>query len=583
MFKKYVNRANSSVKNIRKIGMLTFDSPQSLAQLREIAGDHDSADRKSNLCYSYVQSLQPYYLRFQMYGDLWLTSLGAFYEVFHNNLIELRAQSCLFSFASTINEIYKIVYENGYKFSLQASIMECTNRVITGTDLSNMIDANALQRLKNEDAINQIRIIEPILLGDHEERQPWFQRFYDAVGWVLEHGYNNDIPLNLLIYYTYFLAIQQWLIELIDNNKLGVDITPTQNQTSLKKVAFTDRSEKFYGMSSKILNKFNDMFIKSIMYRLLNWRYSVEELDLCFSPQIFEQEQEEENNVNVDGIDVILKPTFCATDAYCLNNNDDSYLLSFEEALNNIFNQKYFAKLKNIDINIPFKTNYENAQLETVNVDTCINANDDTNSDNRRQATSIDVQPKLTQNNNINNVSNINTTAAIAGNIINDIDHDDNTYTGDYNYDYNSSSKSLENSKKIFSIRRFENTIDWYINIFLCRIVINVSKNFQRLKDKGCAISLSIGIGNITDSPNFQLIPIEMNNDKDEDDENYNVNITQWLVQSVESKDYKSVHKLLDGYARRLKQLARKVKSYVRHKDILEKQFAAPPCVLVIK
>ena len=582
------NNGGNISNKVRKIGMLTVDSQQSLQELREVANNSAIYFSKPKLCSCYVEMLQPYYLRFQTFDDLWLPSLASFGEIFHNNLIELRARSCLFDFASIINEIYKIVCKKGYTFSLQASILQhsdarhCNDKIKVGrTDLSDIINEKGLAVLQNEDASDVIRRVDGILSDDDVDRdkQVLFQQFYDAVASRME-GYDkpfddyndyNEIPLQLLICYTYFMAIQQWLIELIDDNKLGIDIIPIQNQTSLKRVVFKDGNERFYGinMSSKILSKFHDMFVKSIMFRLLNWRYSVEQFNICFVAQIFEHNDNDHDNATsaetVD-IDDIIQPTFCAKDAYCLNNNDDSYLSSFEAALNNIFNQKYFAKLKNIDISIQFKTNYQNAQLETV----------DAYVDNKIQA-SIDLHPKT------GNLNIINNAAAVTGGGDDDKDEkDDNLNYNDSNSEYYYNNNSF--GKKIFSIDRFENTIDWYINIFICRIVVNVSKHFQRLKNNGCTISLSIGIGNVTDCPDFVPMKFEETiSNSNDNDENNNVNITQWLAQSKESDNYKCVHELLNGYAVRLKQLGRQVKSYVRHKDILEKCFAAPPCVLVVQ
>ena len=585
------NVCNADLNKIRQIGWLSFESQTALT---ELWSTHTN----------YIELLHPNYLRFRMNGDLWLTSLKAFNIVLHDKLEEIQSQSCCFNFVSTMNEIYDIARKNGHVFNFQRLVIsEIANNNANinqqvDIDLSDVIDDQDKQRLQTPAIQGMIERADGMLAMDSHNTQNVFEVLFQEGFDPQDTTDDGTFAARL-----YCIAVQRWVIKLIDNDKLNV--IKTQNQTSLKRVTFSENLDHIYG-ATNILQNFYYLFKHSVFYHLLNWKNSVEYLGLNFFPKIL--------NLNNK------KAGYYAKDLKFRDGQVNfGYLEDFERALDNIFDENNFVLLKHVDIELHFGTKYANIELESIS--SCDNIKHNIGVDHDHD----DVKDNGNINKNNDNINNNCNSVIVAGNKLTNDNSDNKSDQKDHqeeqqastiqpNENYypetsiswpqqvvvtNMNEMPLNGAKRsrLFLKEDFEQTIDWYINVYTHKVITNISKQFQRLKNIGFKISLTTAIGSeyITDSGSKIYYDISKKNEDDnshiwddinddeEDDDDNKINIDEWLTPQNNCDESQFVKAVLQDFRIDMKQIRYGAKRCLKEQRVTEKCFVLSPYLLEIR
>ena len=350
-----------------------------------------------------IDCLHPNYSKFYINDYLPLVTLGAFHGTFHNQLEQIHVRCIFFHFASVMDKIYEIACKNGYVFQL-SRFMVSSGTVSAGASREGDGDLKlsefAQRQLTDKRNKFRVQLFDRSLESTRSGFRSIFERFW--------RGSN---PNSLDVTRIYYSMIEKWIIQLIDNGKLI--LTPTQNQESLKKVVF-DEAYTCDTVYSHFISYFNHLFNYRVFYRILNWKKSVEHLVL----QLFGQ----------------------------VKSRHDEHFGWFEKAIDNIFDENNFQKLKQADIQIRLKTNDTNTSVQ-------LHKTDD-----------YDYQEKLES----------------------------------YKRTYTTTTSSPR--KLILTAVDFDRVIDEYLKIFMKRVAVNMSKQFQGLNKLKFELKLSFVIAS---SANF--------------------------------------------------------------------------------
>ena len=551
---EYFNKVcDTNLNKIRQIGWLSCESQSALI----------NNDNKLASPTHFIHLLQPNYLGLRINGDIWLTSLELFGIMFHNKLEKLESQSCCFNFGIVMNEIYDIARKKGHVFNFQRLVMAHDQGInIDGIesklDLGDVINDEDKQRLQSEDVRRLIERVDEMLAIDSQNTRMVF-------GQLLQGTFGDARVFTARVY---CIAVQRWMINLINNGQL--DVIKTQNQTSLKRVTFSENWNEIYGASTNMLQNFDAMFKYAVFYRILNWKNSVEYLGLSFFPKI------------LNAKDLNFRDGY--VNFGCVEN--------FERALDNIFDENNFEKLKHVDIELHFVTKYDNIELEMINVGTddkkddydcnynynynvdrsSINISSDNNSNSNVRVTAVDYSGNnsVTNEKNAREIDTAGTQLQIPA-------------QPQLGYEFEIKKANL------FSKEDFEQTIDLYINVYTRKVITNISKQFEKLQKRGFKISLTITVGSqcMGDERSkiyWDNISKTDNNTANVKDNDYiAMNIDEWLTPEKHDKESEYVKNIFKEFCTHMKQVGYSAKGCLKEKCVVENGFVLSPCVLEIR
>ena len=362
---KNKNNNDKQLDNIRKIWMLSCENGHCFRTLSDNIGN----------------ILQPNYQYFRCCsGTLAIYSLQTFCNLFHKNLIQLETEVLRLDEYSLMHEIYQIIFQHGYIFGLLNFMAsdECKDLEILTNDEIEFIRNN--EYLMHE--IDQIDEQLSLAISRHD-----FERIVrrmrqgklvcnivgagadtDARHIRYSHGFYNHQER---VYSAYYISICTWMNQRLkdiciadkpettedeqdeqdkqdetdEKRKKSVELVTAAHCAQVESLMWTqkDPTSMWYNHSPRFLRRINRCIDNPVLYKLLNWKNSVNNLIIEFVPYMF-------------------------------GNGVDDDAKQFGDLISNIFT--HFDHVTNVAIYIKFGTFYEGFKLEKQELNAIGNTDD---------------------------------------------------------------------------------------------------------------------------------------------------------------------------------------------------------------
>ena len=340
-----VTHCDNKLANIRNIGVLECDNARSYGTISKNIGKY----------------LQPNYKCFRCRdGMIMIHSIEQFCRLFHENLVELDMEMLRFENYGVMREIYQTIVENGYIFQLS----DCINRG-DYQDFGVLTDEQVEYICGDEQLINEMTRLDAILAVGGVEIRPLFQKMWhskSAYDFFINSYYNNSNDSRYkydCLYRAYYVSIVAWINDRLDWICNGIKYKLSKNSKSklhnvlaskrllkltsavnkklqVKTFRNTQKTPTWSPSVMRFLKNFNRMIRNGVLFRLLKFGQTVENLSLEFIPQ-------------VSLVDVEYQ--------------DDSNVWHFIHVIRNIF--EHFKNVRNVSICMNFGTNFRECKLRT--------------------------------------------------------------------------------------------------------------------------------------------------------------------------------------------------------------------------